>query len=193
MTPAAGSQVKTIAQAVLSVVSYVPSSGQHPSVSPLDSAQSLTRSAATKAAFTSGSLAMAPGPLGLLTLLPDLLAVWKIQSQLVADIAAVYGKKAELTREHMLYCLFKHTASQALRDVVVRAGERYVLKKASLATLEKVARKIGLIGSKKLLGSAGSRFVPLVGAIGVGAYAYYDTSQVAAAAIELFEKEVIRE
>jgi hypothetical protein len=51
---------------------------------------------------------MAPGQLGLLTVLPDLVAMWRIQSQLVSDIAAVYGKTANLGREHMLWCLFKH-------------------------------------------------------------------------------------
>ena len=35
--------------------------------------------------------------MGMLTLLPELVAVWRIQEQ-------------------MLYCLFKHTASQAVRD-----------------------------------------------------------------------------
>lgn len=33
-----------------------------------------------------------PGPLGLLTILPDMYAIWRVQAQLVADIAAVYGK-----------------------------------------------------------------------------------------------------
>jgi hypothetical protein len=32
-----------------------------------------------------------------------------------------------------------------------------------------------------------------VGAVGVGAYAYYDTSQVAATAIDLFAKDIIVE
>jgi hypothetical protein len=187
MTTAPG----TIVEAVLSAVARIPDTSQHAEVSPLLAAQALTRAAATKAALTSGSLALAPGPIGLLTLLPDLIAVWKIQSQLVSDIAAVYGRKAELTREHMLYCLFKHTASQALRDLMVRAGERYVFKRASLAALEKIAKKIGLVTTKKLMGSAGSRFLPLVGAVGVGAYAYYDTVKVAATAIALFEKDIV--
>jgi hypothetical protein len=98
---------------------------------------------------------------------PDLLAVWKIQAQLVADIAAVYGKEATLTKEHMLRCLFRHTASQAVRDLVVRSAQRYLLQRA--------------------VGSSAARFLPVVGAVGVGGYAYYDTRQVAAAALALFD------
>ncbi len=74
--------------------------------------------------LVSASLALPPGPLGMLTVLPDLFVIWKIQRQLVADIFALHGRTVELTRTHMLYCLFRHMASQVLRDVVVRAGER---------------------------------------------------------------------
>jgi len=177
-----------VARALLAVVGDIPASSQNTVKVPLTAAQHLTRVAARKAAMTSGSLAMAPGPLGLFTLLPDLIAVWRIQSQLVSDIAAVYGQHGTLTREHMLYCLFKHTASQAVRDLVVRAGERYLIKHASLALIQAIARKLGVTVSKKMIGGGISRFLPVVGAMGVGGYAYYDTAKVAATAIELFEK-----
>ncbi len=42
---------------------------------------------------------------------------------------------------HMLYCLFRHMASQVLRDVVVRAGERAVVRQLSSAALIERARK----------------------------------------------------
>ncbi|MEY4736174.1 MAG: hypothetical protein RL302_493 [Pseudomonadota bacterium] len=187
--PTAGAEA--IAQALLGLVVNVPTSSQTRARLSLPAAQSLTRAAARKAALTSGTLAMAPGPLGLLTLLPDLVAVWKIQAQMVSDIAAVYGKQGTLTQEHMLYCLFKHTASQAVRDLVVRAGERYLVKHATLAVLQQIARKLGIIVSKKVIGGGISRFLPVLGAMGVGGYAYYDTIQVAATAIELFEKRVV--
>ena len=154
---------------------------------PRDVAGTLTRAAARKAAATSGSLALPPGPLGLLTILPDLLAVWRIQSQLVADIAAAYGKTGQLTQEQMLYCLFRHMASQAVRDLVMRAGERWLIQRATLAVLQSVAQRIGLRLSKKMIGAGLSRWLPLVGAAGVAGYAYYDTRQVAATAIALFE------
>ena len=36
-----------------------------------------------------------------------------------------------------------------------------------------------------------ARYAPVIGAIGVGGYAYYDTKGVAKTAIELFSKEVV--
>jgi hypothetical protein len=181
------SAAEAISTAALDIAGRIPASEQPVSPQPLQAAQQLTRTAAQKAAMTSGTLALAPGPFGLLTVLPDLLAVWRIQSQLVSDIAAVYGQSASLSKEHMLYCLFKHSAAQAVRDLAVRAGDRWLVRKASGALVQNIAKRIGLRLSQKVLGNGAARFFPLVGAVGVGGYAYYDTTKVAASAIALFE------
>jgi hypothetical protein len=186
--PAGGGVADALGQALLDLAGRVPPSTQPQDPAPRLAAKALTRAAAKKAALTSGSLALAPGPFGLLTVLPDLVAVWKIQSQLVSDIAAVYGKSATLGTEHMLYCLFKHSAAQAMRDLVVRSGERWLVRKASGAFLQAVLKRLGARLSQKALGSGAARFLPVVGAVGVGGYAYYDTAQVAASAIALFEE-----
>ena len=94
-------------------------------------AEQCARTAARKAAFLSSSLALPPGPIGMLTVLPDLYLIWKMQRQMVADIFALHGRAAELTRAHMLYCLFRHMASQVARDVVVRAGQRVIVQQLS--------------------------------------------------------------
>jgi hypothetical protein len=44
--------------------------------------------------------------------------------------------------------------------------------------------------TEKMIGKAVSRWVPLIGAVGMSAYAYYDTNQVAATAIELFSSDL---
>ena len=175
-----------ISDAILSIVATVPTSTEPFSNNPEAQARILAESAARTAAGISGAAAMAPGPLGMLTLLPDLIAVWRVQSQLVADIGAVYGKDATLTKEQMLYCLFKHTASHVTRDLVMRAGERFLVHRATGTALQTMARKIGIKVAQKTIGKAFARWAPIVGAIGVGGYAYYDTKKVAANAIELF-------
>ena len=180
---------KKLAETILNFVGKIPITTKRKARDPSVAVRTLVRTAAAKAALTSGSLALPPGPLGLLTLIPDLIAVWKLQAQLVADIAATYGKKAYLTREQMLYCLFRHLASQALRDLVVRIGERVLIKRATLQLLHTIAQKIGIRVGKNVIGKGISRWIPIAGAVGVGAYAYFDTNQVAATAIGLFEQE----
>ena len=169
--------------ALLDLVAHKPASGE--STRPLAErearARDLTEAAARKAAATAAGLALPPGPLGWLTVLPELLAVWRIQAQLVADVAALHGHSAELGRDQMLYCLFRHTAAQAVRDLAVRAGER-----AGQAVLQRVLQAIGVKLGERSLGSAVARWVPLAGAAGVGAYAWWDTRQVGRSAQALF-------
>ena len=133
---------------------------------------------------------MPPGPIGWLTILPELVAVWKIQAQMVADIAAIYGKKAFLTREQMLYCLFRHMAAQAVRDFVAYAGERVLFRRVTLHALQTAAKKVGIRITQRAIGKGIGRWIPVLGALGVAAYAYYDTGQVAATAIDLFQKDI---
>jgi hypothetical protein len=173
------------------VTSTVPSSPEARRDSPAARAQELTKAAASQAAATAGALALPPGPLGMLTVIPDLVAVWHIQRQLVADIAACYGKSAELQREAMVYCLFKHAAAQVVRDLAVRLGTRLLLRRATVQTMERSLQRIGVAVSQRALGRSISRWVPLAGAVGVGAYAFYDTIQVGRTAMELFESDVV--
>ena len=179
-----------IAEEILNFIARIPHAQEKESSDPVKSSREATRKAASKAGLIAGSLALPPGPLGWLTIVPELTAVWKIQAQLVADIAAIYGKEAVLTHEQMLYCLFRHAAAQAFRDLVVRVGERVLIRRASLRVLQMIAQKVGIRITHQVIGKSISRWLPLVGAVSVGAYAYFDTDQVATTAIALFEREL---
>src|SRR5690348_3774863 len=179
-----------IAEAILDFVSQVPDSKVGNSKEPASEARRLANRAAQRAALTAGSLALPPGPLGWLTLLPELIAIWKIQGQMVSDIAAAYGRHAALGREQMMWCLFRHTAAQAFRDLVVRMGDRLVFRRMSHSVAQRVAKRVGVKLTQRTLNKGISRWLPVIGALGVGAYAYYDTGQVASTAIEMFEGEI---
>jgi hypothetical protein len=173
------------------VTGTVPDSPEATQLDPAARVRELTMAAASNAGAVAGALALPPGPLGLMTVVPDLLAVWKIQRQLVADIAACYGKTAELRRETMIYCLFRHAAAQVVRDLVVRVGTRLLLRQATVQTVERSLQRIGVAVSHRALGRGVARWVPVAGAVGVGAYAFYDTLQVGKAARELCENDAI--
>jgi hypothetical protein len=161
------------------VIAEVPAPRVEVCDDPAAAAETLARSAARNAAMLSGSLALPPGPLGMLTVLPDLYLIWKIQRQMVADIFALHGRTAELTATHMLYCLFRHMASHVLRDVAVRAGERAIVRQLSSTALTNVLGNLGMTLTQRVVGTSASRWIPLAGAAAVGAYAYWDTLQVA--------------
>ena len=179
-----------IANGILRLLGEVPSSSETTSLAPQQRVQSIVNRAAMKAATAAGMLSLPPGPLAWLTIVPEMIGVWKIQSQMVADIAAVHGKTGKLSRESMLYCLFRHTAAQAMRDLVARVGERFLVRRASLRTVQKVASRIGVKITQDAIKKSVARWVPLAGAAAVGLYAYKDTKKVAKTALEFFGCEV---
>jgi hypothetical protein len=178
-----------IAQAIVDLLGRVPDSSEVEQPAPEQQAGAIARAAAARAALTAGGLALPPGPLGWLTVLPELIAVWRLQAQMVADIAGVYGRKAQLGREQMMVCLFRHTAAQAVRDLVARVGGRLLIQDMPVRALQSLATALGRSLSRRAIGRGLGRWLPVVGAVGVGAYAYYDTLQVARTARELFGGE----
>jgi hypothetical protein len=180
-----------LSDAIFDLVLQVPPSNEKTLDLPAQRAHAISRSTARNASLIASSLSLPPGFLGWLTVLPELVGVWKLQAQMVSDIAAVYGKQKSLGREQMLYCLFKHVSAQLFRDVVVRVGERVVVQQTSLKILQSLAQQLGVKLTKTIISKSAARFVPLLGAVGVGAYAYFDTLQVAKTAVALFEQDII--
>lgn len=189
----AARRTDVLAKAILDVVASIPATKEVRGASPAERARAIQTAAALKAAAVSGTLALPPGPWGIAVVIPDLVAVWRIQAKMVADIAGAYGQTAHLSQEHMVYCLFRHAAAQIVRDLVARVGERVVFRKATLRALQHVARRLGIKVTQHMIAKSAARWLPVVGSIGVAGYAYYDTSQVAATATELFAGDLVRD
>ena len=69
----------------------------------------------------------------------------------------------------------------------MRTGSRIVVQKVSFAVLEALLKKIGVKVSTKFLGRAALRAIPAIGAIGNGAYSFYDTTEVGKTAAAYFK------
>lgn len=175
-----------ITRVILDIVGQVPTTREPSSATPKQRAQEIARAASIKAATLSGAMTLPSGPLGLLTVLPDLYSVWRIQAQMVADIAGAYGRSHELSQNQMLYCLFRHAAAQLFRDVVTRIGERFLFQRVSLRMIQSVARRLGVRISQRVIAQSVSRWLPVVGALGMAGYAAWDTHHVALTAIDVF-------
>jgi hypothetical protein len=87
----------------------------------------------------------------------------------------------------MVWCLFRHSAASLLRDVAVRTGSRIVMQKLSLAALQKLLQRIGVKISTNFLGRIALRAIPAIGAVGNGAYTYFDTNEVGKTAKSYFK------
>lgn len=173
-----------------SIIAQIPASQKVKSDTPQITAQSIVKASSAKAAVISGTLGLPPGPIGLLTIIPDLIAVWRLQRQMVSDIASVYGKTPYLTPETMMWCLFKHGGSVLLRDLFVRVGERIIVKRATLKMTQRILQQAGIRISQRVIGKGVARWIPFIGAAGMATYAWYDTSKVGQNAIELFTTDI---
>lgn len=179
-----------VSKALHALVSQIPSSSQRAGGDALERARRVAKTAALKSAAVSGSFSLPIGPLGLATVVPDLLALWRIQAQMVADIATILGKKDVLTSETMVYCLFKHGGVAITRRLFAPEGDDVVVQRIANRTLAQLLEKIAVRMMQRIAAKSIARWVPIVGALGAGAYAYYDTTQVAANALELFGSRV---
>ncbi len=175
---------------LLKVIHEIPKSAEKETSEALLRARKLISETSFKAAAISGALALPVGPLGWLTILPDLAAIWRLQAQMVADIGSLFGKKGKLTEESMIYCLFRHAAAQVMRDLVTRVGQRIVVQRASLRVAENVLESIGIKIIQRVARGGLWRLLPAIGALAVAGYAYYDTEQVGQTAIEFFSKDI---
>ena len=184
---------QTIFKVLQDLVTSVPSSNELVSAQPEERAKAILRVAALKAGAVSGGLALAPGPLGMLTIVPDLMKVWNIQQQMVSDIAACFDKSAQLNQQMMVYCLFRHGAAMLARDILVRVGERMILKRGSLRVIQKVLERVAIKMTQKAIGKSISRWVPVVGPIVVGGYSMLDTRAVGKTAINTFSRVIENE
>ena len=176
--------------AILDAVARVPTSREPPAADPDARTRTLAARAARRTAALSAAAALPPGPIGWLTLAPELAAIWRIQARLVADVAAAHGRPEAATREVLLHCLFAHSLERPLGGFVVRAGERLLVRTASYRALQPVARSIAARLSGRALGRGIARFVPVAGSVAVAAWAWRETTQVARNASEVFSREV---
>ena len=176
-----------LSKLLFELITDIPESLYTPSEDSDEKIKKIIRQASLKAATVSATLSVPAGVTGVLTSIPDIAAIWRIQAQLVSDIAATYGKFAQLSREAMVWCLFRHSAAQLVRDIAVRTGSRIVVQKLSFAALEALLRKIGLKVSTKFLGKIALRAIPAIGAVGNGAYSFYDTTEVGKTAAAYFK------
>ena len=172
------------------VIHEIPTSTEKETSEALIRSRKLISGASFKAAAISGALALPAGPLGWLTILPDLAAIWRLQAQMVADIGGAFGKKGKLTEESMIYCLFRHASAQVVRDLVTRMAERVVVQRGSLRAAENVLESIGIKLVHRVARGGLWRLLPAIGALAVAGYAYYDTDQVGQTAIEFFSKDI---
>ncbi|MCW7457111.1 hypothetical protein ND856_02060 [Leptospira bandrabouensis] len=162
-----------------------------PTIQPPDNLiQELVQNASFKSGLVSATCSLPPGPLGILSILPELLFLYRIQGHLILDIAALYGKEVQVTKELLLYCLFKHGGAHVFRKIIEESSLKILIRPTTVKVFQTMLEKLGLMISKSLIRKQFARWIPIGGAVVTGTFAYYDTKRVGKTAMELFSKEI---
>ncbi|MCB1157531.1 MAG: hypothetical protein H7A25_02500 [Leptospiraceae bacterium] len=160
---------------------------------PLEIALEISRKAAWKTAGISSGLSLSPSWANYLSLVPEIIIQYRIQGHLVKDIAALYGKDTNLSREAMLYCLFSGTEPSLVSSFAKDLGTRILLRPMSIELLEAFIHKLGENISKRYLRKSFRRWVPILGFGLTFGLNYTSTIRVGKNCCELFSKELLIE
>jgi hypothetical protein len=173
---------------LVELISELPATAEQQTSNAFIRARELIADASLRAAGISGTIALQAAPSAWPVIISELAAIWRLQAQMVADVGAVFGKSGRLTEESIVYCLFRHTAAQFIREFVTGVVEGRESRNSAPAT-ETALEKIGTEILQRITRRKSSRWLPVLGALAVAAYAYYDTDQVGQTAIEFFSQD----
>ena len=165
-----------------------------PNVSPHQTTEEvpqLIRKAALQTSSISATLAIPGGFTGLISVLPEIFAIWRIQAQLIANIAFLHGKSSLITKEQMLWCMFRQFGYGVLKEFVFQRGSAMVVKKMQSGAFNKLLQKLGVNIAYKQGGKWLGKFIPLAGSLSAGALSYYDTQNVGRRAEKLYQRKLL--
>lgn len=155
-----------------------------------DTPEEMTSSASWKAFGISTAAALPPGPFGLATILPELIAVTKIQMNLIYSIAAYHGKKGELNSTLVLLIFANEAGVEVGRTVAKKMGAKLVVKALGTRSIRAIAQKIGIRISARITQKAVGRWIPFVLAPIFGAFSKSMTTRIGEEANRLFSQNI---
>lgn len=155
----------------------------------------MTHAAAWKAFSVSAAASVVPGPLGWATIVPELLAVTKIQINLIYAIAKSHGQEGVVDAGLVLLLLGSNAGiagKYGLGHILTRTGTKAFVPRLSAKVLQPLAQKLGANIAGKVTARSIGRWVPFVLAPVFGAFSKSMTTQIGERAELLFSREVVR-
>lgn len=153
---------------------------------PLGTPQEMTDEAAQKAFTISTSLGLVPGPLGMATVLPEVIALAKLHVNLIHRIARYHNKQQRVSREIVLLILANVMGVAAGEVLIRRVGTKLVLRSVDSAVARRVAQKIGSRIVNRAAKEAIGRWIPVLTAPLFGYFSRSLTKKVGREADRLF-------
>ena len=124
---------------------------------------------------------------GILTLVPNLIHIWRVHGRLVLTVAYIYGYdlKSPERREEIALCFALSSGNEALKRMLKEAGmigvKKALLTQAMKEVIKSLPRRIITIAGEKSILNV-SKLLPLFGGIVCGVMDFFSTKGVGEAA-----------
>lgn len=135
---------------------------------------------------------LVPGPLGMLTIVPELTAIIRNQIQMIYDIGVANGKEAHLNGNLLLSIFYTVTGGGAIGLAAVKGGQLLV-KRAQLRIIQRIIVWLGGKITQRALKALLARWVPIAGSVAMGIWARQSTVLMGRKAAELLAHEIVVE
>jgi uncharacterized protein (DUF697 family) len=161
------------------------------SVSPPDDLiRHITRKTAIRCASLAGAFYLFPGKMNYALILPELLLIYRLQAQMIIDIAALYGKDNPIDKTLLFYCLFQGSNSDLLKHLIKDTGKRVIVRPVSIKMVEAFIQQLSKSFFKKSFSRYFSVLLPLLGFTLSGSLNYLYTTRIGEVASQVFSKEI---
>ena len=149
----------------------------------------MTSSASWKAFTISTVAAIPPGPLGVMTILPELLAVTRIQIGLIFRIAEYYGKQATVNSTIVALILGNAAGIAIGRELTSTLHGKVIIRKIADVALQRFIANIGAKVLGRIIARVPIRLIPLLTAPVFGALSKTATTRIGEEAMMLFSQD----
>lgn len=147
---------------------------------------------ANQNALIAGAANLVPGPLGALTIFPEITLIIRNQIQMIYDLGVAYGKEAHLSSQTLLAIFSTALGGSTISIATVRGGQ-FLVKRTSLRVLQQIIKWLGGKITQRVLRGLVARWVPIVGAAAMAVWARQSTIAMGRKAAELLRKEIVME
>ena len=141
-------------------------------------------------AVIAGAAGLVPGPWGMLAALPEIITVIRNQTKMIFDLCLALGQHKHMRSELVIGILMSSVGAGGGSLIAVQGG-KLLVKRASLRVMQKIIAMLGGKVTQQLLKSMVGKWLPIVGAAAMAAWARYTTKKLGEQAVELLSKEIV--
>lgn len=149
----------------------------------------IARAANTNAAVAA-TANLIPGPLGMVAAVPEILMVLRNQTVMIYDIGVACGQE-RFMRTELVVGLLESATKGGTTSLLLVQGGKLLVRRASLRVMQKVIVMLGGQITQRVLKSMIGKWLPVVGALAMGAWARFTTKQLGEQAASMLSLTIV--